>query len=193
MKRSKSVQVLMLSAAALSLAACKEDKIQAQAFPNVEACLADAAKSSSWYTEAECRSNFAQAEAEHDRTAPRYADAALCEEQHGGECVAQPATAGGGSSVFLPLMAGYMIGNMMGNNSGLRGSQPLYSTSTGKYSTANGSAILNSNRGTTQMAQSSFRSASPTKTAAPMTRTSVKSTGGFGSARTSTAGRSFGG
>lgn len=190
-KRSRVAPVLLGGAAAFALSACQDEKVETQVFPSLAECQAAADEPNSWWTEAECQSAFAEAEAAHEETAPRYADEQLCNEQHGGACYAQPASNGGGS-IFLPLMAGYMMGNMMGNNSSSYKPQPVYRTSTGKYATPGGT-VLNTNRGSGQFRATSFRSGASTKAAAPMTRASIKATGGFGAARTSVSSRGFGG
>ena len=191
-KRSRMTPILLGGAAAFALAGCKDDQVDTQVFPTLAECRAAADKPDSWWTNGECADAFAKAEAAHEETAPRYADEQLCNEQHGGECYAEPASNGGGS-IFLPLMAGYMMGNLLSNNSSSLRSQPIYRTSAGKYATPGGGTILNGNRGSGQFRAASFNSAPSTKFASPMTRATVKSTGGFGASRTSTGSRGYGG
>lgn len=190
--RSTTMTALLLGGAAFALSACKEERVEAQVFPDKDACLSAAAEPGSWWTAAECDTSFAEATALHEETAPRYADKALCEEQHDGACYVQQSS--GGNSVFLPLMMGYMMGNMMNNNSASSyRAQPLYKTSTGSYAAANGTRV-SGREGATTLRPASFQAATSTKTAAPMTRATVQSRGGFGASRTSSGGsRSFGG
>lgn len=191
-KRSRNSPVLVLGAAAFALAGCREDTIESRAFPSLAACEASVAEDSSWWTVEDCRNSFAQAEAAHLETAPRYADKMLCEEEHDGECMVEQRA--DGSSVFLPLVAGYLIGNMLSGGSRSVASQPLYKTKSGGFATPSGGTVLNGNSGSADLKQNSFAPAKPTAGAAPMTRATVKSTGGFGASRTSTPGsRSFGG
>lgn len=190
-KRSRSVHLALLGAAAFSVAGCRDEAVDALAFPDIASCTAAAGGSESWYSATECETAFAQAEEAHVETAPRYDEMALCEEQHDGACT-QVAGAGGGTSVFIPLMAGYMIGNMMANGQRSVASQPLYRTGTGKFATAAGTT-LNRNLGATTLRPAAFRAAPAMTTAAPMTRATVQSTGGFGASRTSSGSRSFGG
>ncbi len=187
--RSRAVRLALLGAATFSVASCREERVEASAFPNVEECRAAAAEPTSWMSADECDAAFAEALALHEETAPRYDDQQLCEEEHGGECMVQQHS--DGSSIFMPLMMGYLLGNMLGGRSAAR-TQPIYGTKTGGFSTAAGTAV-SSNRGTGQFGANSFRSAPSTATAAPMPRASVARSGGFGAARTSGATRSFGG
>jgi uncharacterized protein YgiB involved in biofilm formation len=169
-------------AAAVSLAACQDERIEARVFPDEAECVAAAASGDGgeWLTDEECRTQFAAAREEHERTAPRYADAELCEEQHDGTCYAveQP----GGGSFFVPLMMGYLLGNMMARGSAYR-AQPVYRTAGGGFATPTG-ATVNSLRSAGAANASSFQAAPTTRGAAPMTRANVRETGGFGAART---------
>lgn len=190
-KRSSAVRLALLGATAFGMAACREEQVEATAFPDRDACLAAAGEEGSWYSAEDCDAAFAEAEQVWQDTAPRYADQALCEEEHDGGCVVEQRD--NGTSVFLPLMAGYMIGNMLGRSS--FGAQPLYKTKAGKFATASGTT-LSGNRGGFNTTASSFRSGPSTRAAQPMTRAAVRSTGGFGASRTMSTGSrgfSFGG
>ncbi len=190
-KRSRVVPLALMGAAAFGMAACQDESVESATFPTKEECLATAGAADNWWTAEDCETNFAAALDEHERSAPRYADAALCEEEHEGACYEQPGSAGGGS-IFLPLVAGYMMGNMLANTNASTRAQPIYRTASGQYGTANGTTMT-SNRGVGQIAPAAFRAAPSTVSAAPMTRATVRSTGGFGSSRTSTGTRSLGG
>lgn len=190
----------LLLATALSVAACEDNGVEARVFSDLDACLAEAADSQDLQAADECRAAFETAQAEHERTAPRYAEQALCEEQHGGECTVQQAS--GGGSFFMPLMMGYMMGNMMSGGAGALRSQPLYRTAEGRFATATGATRVASLSGTQRLRPSAFAPAPSTAQAAPMTRATVRATGGFGQARatgapstrpTGTSGRSAGG
>ncbi|RYH00932.1 DUF1190 domain-containing protein [Salipiger sp. IMCC34102] len=185
-KRSRAANVALMGAAAFALAACEDDAVETSVFPDLESCVSAAEQQGSWYTQAECESAFAEATAAHDEQAPRYDSQALCEEEHNGDCIVEERA--GGGSVFLPLMTGYLIGNMMAQNRGIA-AQPLVNTKSGSFATPAGT-VINTNRGAGNLRSTSFRSAPSTKTAAPMTRATVRSTGGFGG---TAAGRTFGG
>ncbi|SDE10955.1 DUF1190 domain-containing protein [Limimaricola pyoseonensis] len=180
-KRSRHVRIALLGAAAFSLAACREEDVPSAAFPTLEACMEAAAGPGTWVTEQSCEEGFGQALEAHVETAPRYDDEALCEAEHGTECVVDERAGGGGGSIFLPLMAGYLIGNMMGGRG--VGAQPFYGRSSGGFATTGGT-VLNSNRGAAALSPQAFRSGPVTRGAAPMTRATVARSGGFGAART---------
>lgn len=183
-KRSRLVPAAVLGVAAFALTACQDEQVDASAFPDKASCDAAAAAGTSWFTSTDCDAAFAEALVEHERSAPRYDEQALCEEQHGGECmVAQDS---GGSSIFMPLMAGYLMGSLL-NNGARAQTQPLYRDSAGRFSNAAGSTVLNGNNGSTRMSPASFRPSPTTASAAPMSRAAVNATGGFGSSRTSAA------
>lgn len=191
-KRSRRAPVLILGAAAFALAGCREETIESHAFPSLAACKASVAEESTWWSAEDCEKSFALAKQEHLETAPRYEDEQLCEQEHGGDCVVEKRS--DGTSVFLPLIAGYLIGNMLAGGSRSVASQPLYKTKAGGFATASGATALNGNSGSVRLNQNNFTSGKSTASAAPMTRASVRSTGGFGASRTSgTGSRSFGG
>ena len=112
-KRSRHVRLALVGATAFTLAACRDEDVPSAAFPTLDACLEAAAGPGTWVTEESCESGFGEALEAHVETAPRYDDQALCEAEHGGECLVEERP-GGGGSVFLPLMAGYLLGNMLG-------------------------------------------------------------------------------
>ncbi|SFG70620.1 Uncharacterized conserved protein YgiB, involved in bioifilm formation, UPF0441/DUF1190 family [Palleronia marisminoris] len=190
-KRARATRLVLLGSAAFGLAACQEEQVEATVFPSVEECRALADLPENDFTAEECAQGFDEAQAIHAESAPRYEDQALCEEQHGGECVAEQSA--GGGSIFLPLLAGYMIGNMLGGRG--MAAQPLYRTGGGRYATPSGGTSVSGLRGTTQVRPASFAASPSTRTAAPLTRSTVNSRGGFGASRTGGGfgSRSFGG
>ncbi|WP_237058431.1 DUF1190 domain-containing protein [Loktanella sp. M215] len=191
LKRTRIMPAILLGATAFALAGCKDDAVEANAFPDKASCEAAANAGTVAFTVQDCDAAYQDALVEYERSAPRYDDQALCEEQHGGACVVDERAAGGGGSIFMPLMAGYLMGSMLGGNRAM--TQPLYRDAGGKFATAGGGTVLNGNRGSARMQPSSFRAAPAA--AAPMSRATVSKTGGFGSSRTSSFGssRSFGG
>jgi uncharacterized protein YgiB involved in biofilm formation len=92
----------------------------------------------------------------------------------------------------MPLLAGYLIGNMMSRGATASPAvQPLYKTTDGKFTNATGSSTYASNTGTGKLAASQFAKPPATIGKAPMTKATVASCGGFGGAasgRTSTGG-----
>ncbi|WP_246849319.1 DUF1190 domain-containing protein [Rubellimicrobium arenae] len=175
--------------AALTLAACEEDPVvQAQAFPDLASCIDEADEADAAFTAQDCETAFLAAQAAHLESAPRYEDEALCEEQHGGECIVE---ARPGGSVFMPILTGYLLGRALSGGSGLL-SQPLVSRP-GGFATVSGDTRLSSNAGGAEMRASAFRAAPSTRLAPPMSRATVARTGGFGQTRTAIGGRSVGG
>ena len=193
--RSRKVRLALLGAAAFGVAGCLPEDVATEVFPTLAECTAAAQDGTGAYSEQDCADAFALAEAAHLETAPRYDELALCEEQHGGECTVDPtmAASGGGGSIFMPLMMGYMMGSMMNNGRAGMGAQPLYRTAAGTYATPSGATNLTTNRGATNLAASNFRAAAPTTAAQPMTRANVRATGGFGAGRTGGGAGGFGG
>lgn len=180
-KRSNRVAIAILGAAAFTLAGCQEEQIDAAAYPDLQSCKT-AAMNQGLFSVQDCEASFAQAEALHVEAAPRYDSLAVCEEQHGeGACGSEAAAAQGGSgSIFLPLMAGYLIGNMLGGRAGAAASQPLYKTADGKFTNAARSSTFSSNAGATKMGTSQFTRPAATAGKPPMTRATAASRGGFG-------------
>jgi len=181
-KRSSHVALAILGAAAFTLAGCSEEEVDAQAFPDLRACHS-AAAAGGGITAAECDTSFANAQALHVESAPRYDSLEVCEAQHGeGACGnEQQASDGGGSgSIFMPLMMGYLLGNMMSNRSGMAAAQPLYKTADGRYTNASGSSTFSNNSGAGKMSSSQFTRPPSTVNKAPMTAATAQARGGFG-------------
>ena len=144
------------------------------------------------YSEQDCETAFDAAQTLHVESAPRYDSLEVCEEQHGeGACGSEEAaTQGGSGGIFMPLLAGYLIGNMMSNRAGMAAAQPLYKTSDGRFTNAARSSTYSTNRGAAKLSTSQFTRPSTTIGKTPMTRATAASRGGFGRAGGS---RGFGG
>ncbi len=191
-KRSKRVAIAILGATAFTLAGCREEQVDASAFPDLQSCL-DESTRGGMFSAQDCRTSFEQAEALHVEAAPRYDSLSVCEDQHGeGACGSEEAmTQGGSGGIFMPLLAGYLMGNMLGGRAGMSAAQPLYKTSDGRFTNASRSSTFSSNAGSTKLNTSQFARPASTVGQAPMTRANASSRGGFGAAST---GRStFGG
>ena len=120
MRKTTAIRLTLLSAASLALAGCGDDAMsQDTMFANEAACIqaygADGA--------AACRASFSAATAEHQATAPRFADVAACETETGGRCEATGLKPGIASTI-IPVMAGVLIGRALADNS--RPVMPLY-------------------------------------------------------------------
>jgi uncharacterized protein YgiB involved in biofilm formation len=190
-KRSRTVALAIVGAASFSLAGCREDTVDAQAFPDLQTCLS-ATGPGGLFTAEDCRTAFNEAQTLNAETAPRYDSLAVCEEQYGpGNCGAEAqATPGGSGSIFMPLMAGYLIGNMLGG--GGRGgvaAQPLHRTADGRFTNPAGTATYSNNSGQAKLNSSAFAKAPTTIGKAPMTRATATSRGGFGASGTRASGR----
>ena len=120
MKRSKKTAlVLMVPVATLFLAGCGEESQQALVFSDPSECSAAGLNDT-----AQCNAEFAAAKALHPQVAPKYLDKTECETDFGaGNCETAPQQTTSGGSVFMPMMMGYMMGQMM-NRGGSNFQQP---------------------------------------------------------------------
>ena len=194
-KRSNRVALAIVGAASFALAGCTEEQVDATAFPDLASCTAEANRSGAFST-ADCQAAFDQTKAVHLETAPRFADKEACEAEYGvGSCgsEAEQMGAGGSGSIFMPLMMGMLLGNLMGGfgRSGAM-AQPMYKTADGKFTTPSGNTSFSSNQGATKLSPQQFNKAPTTVGKPPMTKASPVSRGGFGSTGART-GSSFGG
>lgn len=192
-KRSNRVAIAILGAAAFTLAGCREEQVDAEAFPDLQSCTDEAARGG-MFTAQDCEVAFAEAETLHVEAAPRYDSLEVCEEQHGAGACGTEASAmqGGSGGIFMPLLAGYLIGNMLGGRSaGMSAGQPLYKTSDGRFTNAARSSTYSSNSGAAKLSTSQFTRPATTAGKAPMTRATASSRGGFG--RTGGVRSGFGG
>ncbi len=194
--RSKHVALTILGATAFTLAGCQQEAdVEAQAYPSLQACL-DAADRGGLFDESQCRIAVAEAQELHVEAAPRYDSLAVCEEQHGaGACGSEEemVAQGGSGGVFMPLLAGYLMGSMMGRTAGMAAAQPMYRTANGRFTNAAGTSVFGGNAGRASLSPRQFSRPPVTQGRAPMTRAMVASRGGFGRTPTSTARRSLGG
>lgn len=193
-KRSRTIALYLAGATVFALAGCVEEEVDAAAFPDLQSCK-DAANAGGAFSTLECESAFVAAQQLQAETAPRYDSLEVCEEQHGvGSCgdEAQVTGTSGGGGIFMPLLAGYLMGNMMSRGAtASQAVQPLYKTTDGRFTNATGSSTYASNTGTGTLAASQFAKAPATIGKAPMTKATVAARGGFGasaSGRTSTGG-----
>lgn len=181
MKRTRHLRPLtigLIGASAFALAACKEEAVEASIWRSPDACAAAGDGSL-----AECTQAWDEAQAAHVETAPRYDALAVCEDQHGaGNCVADN-SGGGGGSIFMPLLMGYMMGKMLGGATGAaaaRSAKPLYPTAGGQVATADGGTRFSGGQGKVKVPAQSFAAAPKTVGKPPMSAAQVRSTGGFG-------------
>lgn len=120
MKRSKTIALVAMGASALALNACSEAQTEAMVFTTIEDCLADGEQSKE-----SCEAAFGKAKEQHAQVAPKYKNKAECEEDFGSEaCETAPYRNNNGTSVWMPLMMGYMMGRLAAP--GAVHPQPLY-------------------------------------------------------------------
>jgi uncharacterized protein YgiB involved in biofilm formation len=110
MKRSKKAAlVLMVPVATMLLAGCGEEREQAMVFSDPSECSAAALT-----TATQCEADYAAAQALHPQVAPKYLSKEECEVDFGsGQCEMAPQQTSSGGSVFMPMMMGYLAGQMM--------------------------------------------------------------------------------
>jgi uncharacterized protein YgiB involved in biofilm formation len=127
MKRSEAIRLVLMGAgltAVVALSYCNDasDAVAAGAFENVDQCAA-----SGKYTRDACQQAAADAAKEHLQSAPRFAKREDCEAEFGANaCATLPGAAAqpgvSASSVFVPVMAGFLLANAVGSYR----AQPLY-------------------------------------------------------------------
>ena len=182
MKRSKHLKIALMGATALTLVACDNPQ-DVGIFETVEQCAEQEG-----FDINSCESSLAQAQASHAQVAPKYTSVADCEADFGAaQCEQSPQQTQSGGSVFMPLMMGYMMGNMMSGSS-RAASQPLYrSTSDPKNFRTGDNHKVSGKTGLSTVSSTAAR--------APSAKTSTIRRGGFGTGARRTAGnfRSFGG
>ncbi|HAU8263906.1 TPA: DUF1190 family protein [Kluyvera intermedia] len=177
--------VALAVTAVFMLAGCEQNDETVKMYQNADDCSsANPGKS------AECKTTYDNALKEAARTAPKYASREDCVAEFGeGQCQQAPAQAGvatenqaqaqqSGGSFWMPLMAGYMMGRLMGGGAGYA-QQPLFSSKNpaspayGQYTDASGKSYGAAQPG---------RSATVSKTAMALkpATTSTVTRGGFG-------------
>lgn len=179
MKRSRSVKLVAMGTGLLLVAACDEAKVDTALFESVKQCTGLG------FTAQECEANYREAQRNHINVAPKYTAKADCETDFGAaQCEVAPQRTSSGGSVFMPLMAGYMMGSLL--SGGRSAGQPLYKSANDRstFRTGDNKAVGKS-VGRTKVGQSTTRTAS--------TKTRTVSRGGFGAGARSPMRRSFGG
>jgi uncharacterized protein YgiB involved in biofilm formation len=131
MKRSKKVALLLMAPlTTLMLAGCSEEPVDALVFNNAEECAA-----SGQLSKEQCKKDYAEAKKVNAAVAPKYANKSECETDFGvGKCETAPAQAGSSSGFFMPMMMGYMMGQMF-NRQGA--TQQPFSTKPGANTSSN--------------------------------------------------------
>lgn len=110
MKRSKKAAlVLMVPTATILLAGCGEERETALVYADPSECASNGFNSAE-----QCQADYDEAKSLHPLTAPKFEAKADCEAEFGeGKCEPAPQAASTGGSFFMPMMMGYMMGQMM--------------------------------------------------------------------------------
>lgn len=118
LKRSSRVVLTTLTAASsVAVASCGSGEwgdsappAEGVVYSTVSECL-----DANVYEDNECQSAYAQAQADDGDNAPRFEEQALCEQEFGANgCQQRFANGGGGGGGFwVPLLAGFVIGNVI--------------------------------------------------------------------------------
>jgi uncharacterized protein YgiB involved in biofilm formation len=172
MKKSRAVRLVLLGSASIALVACGDDgpPEDARFFSTVQEC-------SAVYDSAQCLDAQKAAERTFVAEAPKYSRKEQCETDFGvGNCESQQASAGSGEgSFFMPMLMGYMMGNMLAGQS--RFNQPVYRGPENSAMTQNRGKMFNvgSFAGAGRADASAFR---------PAAQTAQVQRGGFGSTAT---------
>lgn len=132
--------VALAAGAVFMLAGCEKSDENVSLYQNSDDCTRANPSMSE-----QCATAFTNAQKEAVKTAPKYASREDCVAEFGeGQCTQAPAQAGMAAesqqsgSFWMPLMAGYMMGRMMGG--GGYAQQPLF-TSRAPNSPANGKFV----------------------------------------------------
>ena len=116
MKRSSHIALVLMGSSSLLLTACNRESADEGLYTSVQACIEQTNDSYS------CNQAFEQAQREYAQTAPQYATHEECVAAHGAD-QCHVVREQQGSSIFMPLMAGYIMGRMLNGSrvSGLAG------------------------------------------------------------------------
>ncbi|MCJ8313352.1 MAG: DUF1190 domain-containing protein [Saccharospirillaceae bacterium] len=159
--------VLAIAGASLFLASCGGGKEEAYVANTAEDCAENTE-----LTLDQCEIAYKQALVESAKTAPRYNSRNSCEQDFGSsQCYRSNS-----SGFFIPLMAGYLIGNLMGGNN----YNPVYGYSgsnsglRNNYVLSDGTSIGSRNNKYVHVNKSDVRKSKPKAT-------TTVSRGGFGS------------
>lgn len=132
MKKSTAILTLALMGSAGILTGCGED-IPASTFSSVAQCAA-----SGQYTMQECQKGFEDARIDNKKNAPVFMSEDECEEIFGDDACERGNE--GGSSVFMPMMMGYMMGSHSSHKSHSKVyPQAIYKDRSGTYVNSGGS------------------------------------------------------
>lgn len=174
MKRKSTITLALALIGSTGLLASCAEPVDTAAFKDVDQCV-----KSGKYTSDTCEKAFAEAKIDNEKNAPAFKTKEDCEETFGAnQCQTTPTTHPAGGGNFMPLMTGFLIGNMMSNNSGSQVyPQAIYQDRERRYVNSGG-AVVTKNWGSVKVTpSSSYRGTSASSP--PASRTTI-SRGGFG-------------
>lgn len=179
---------IMATFVAAALSGCQaDDKVEILSVTSVDQCIASGIDFGT------CQAEWDKATSMHEDVAPKFDTAGGCYGEFGDMCQNRPVRNADGSTsnVWLPMMAGMMMGNMMSNSAHAgayhaANTRPLYmnnarktpqGTYVGGLVTPSGNMI---SPGASRMSSAAAMS-SPTRATVASTKSAVSSRGGFGS------------
>ncbi|CAM3611041.1 hypothetical protein BS639_22875 [Rouxiella silvae] len=179
-RSSRITPIAFAISAAFMLSACEKSDDNVSLYQNADDC-----SKANPSTSAQCAKAFNDAKAEAAKTAPKYANRADCVAEFGeSQCTQAPAQAGmsaesqqGGGSMWMPLMAGFMMGRMM--SGGGYAQQPLFTSKTAG-SPANGKFVDATGKSYGPATTGRSMNVPPSAMAPKPATTSTVTRGGFG-------------
>ena len=178
---------IMATFVAAALSGCQDDKVEVLSVSSVDQCIASGIDFGT------CQAEWDKATSMHEDVAPKFDTAGGCYSEFGDMCQNRPVTNADGSTsnVWLPMMAGMMMGNMMSSNAHASAYQaantrPLYMSGAKKNERGNyvGTFVTPSGNmispGVSRMSPTAAMS-TPTRATVASTKSAVSSRGGFGS------------
>jgi uncharacterized protein YgiB involved in biofilm formation len=106
MKRSKTIQLVLLGTCALAISSCDDKKNVS--FKDEKECLQH-------HTAEECKKAMEDSKKQYAEKAPKFMSKEECEKQYGAaKCVQAEGHHAEGHSMFMPMMMGFMMGRMFG-------------------------------------------------------------------------------
>ena len=173
MKKKVITSSILAAFVATAMSGCQEEQtVESFNVKSASECVSSGAGSLE-----QCNSAMQQATEEHTKNAPKFLNDSECSTKTEAQCeLTEVKNADGSSSyMFMPMMMGMIVGNMM--NGGSNYSRPVYSDQYGRNFTSSG-AYVSAGRGYT--GSSTFSSSSSKSFSSPSTASKSMSSGGFG-------------